>query len=304
MNKQDSLPLIISEQDIASVLNYEELIDVMRDALIDYSSGKVIQPDREMLPVEPQLRYFAAMPAATENIMGAKLVSFFPKNAAKNIHTHLAMIVLFDVEEGQPLAVMDGRLITEMRTAAVSAAITKKIVSPKAQSLALVGSGVQARAHLEALKTIFPLKDIRVWSRNFENAELFASRNGARALSLSDAVMDAEIVVCATASLEPVLQGNWISQGTHVNSVGSPRPDWRELDDETVANTVIVDSRSATMKESGDIIMSGAKVFAEAGEILNGDLAVEKNTTTVFKSVGLAIEDIAAARMVYEKLCG
>ena len=302
MKNEDLQPLIISEQEIASVLKYEELIDVMQDALIEYSKGKILQPDREMLPVESQLRYFAAMPAASEKIMGAKLVSFFPKNAAKNIHTHMAMIVLFDVENGQPLAVMDGRLITEMRTAAVSAAITRKIVSPEAASLALVGSGVQAGAHFEALSTIFPLKDIRVWSRNFENAELFASRYAARALNLQDAVTDAEIVVCATAAREPVLLGKWITAGAHVNSVGSPRPDWRELDDDVVSNTVIVDSRSATMKESGDIIKSAAKVFAEAGEILSGDLEVDKNATTVFKSVGLAVEDIYAARLVYEKL--
>ena len=304
MSKQDSSLLVLSEQDVASVLNYEELIDVMQDALVEYSSGKVHQPDREMLPVEPQLRYFAAMPAASENAMGAKLVSFFPKNAAKNIHTHLATIVLFDVEEGQPLAVMDGRLITEMRTAAVSSAITRKIVSPDAQSLALIGSGVQAHAHLEALSTVFSLKDIRVWSRNSKNAESFAASHAARALSLQDAVKDAEIIVCATTAKEPVLQGKWITPGSHVNSVGSPRPDWRELDDETVSNTVIVDSRSATMKESGDIILSGAKIFAEAGEVLSGDVEVDKNETTVFKSVGMAVEDVAAARLVYEKLCG
>lgn len=290
--------LNLTEEEVAAVLHYRDLIPCMADVLIAYSSGQVIQPVREMLPVEVDQRYFASMPAVLPGAMGAKLVSFYPKNASVGLHTHFATILLLDPEHGAPIAVMDGRLITEMRTAATSAAVSKIAADPASSKLALIGSGVQAAAHLKALRTLFPIDDVRVWSRNPDNAATFAEIHGARSMSVRDAVTDADIVVCATNAREPVLKGAWIKKGAHVNSVGSPRPDWREMDDALMSETLIVDARDAAGREAGDVILSGAEIYAEAGEVLNGDKPLNRHSTTVFKSVGIAAEDIAAAQLV------
>jgi thiomorpholine-carboxylate dehydrogenase len=198
---------------------------------------------------------------------------------------------------------MDGRLITEMRTAAVSAAVTKHLASPKSRVLALLGSGVQASAHLEALSRVRGLDEVRVWSQTPEHARRFAEEHGARAVpDAESAVRDADVIVTATNAREPILRGAWLKPGAHVNAVGSPRPTWRELDDDVMnAGVLVVDSREAVLKESGDVILSKALIFAEVGEIFAGTKPKPSfGHTTVFKSVGIAIEDIAAARLVYE----
>jgi thiomorpholine-carboxylate dehydrogenase len=210
------------------------------------------------------------------------------------------MIVLFRPDTGEPLAVMDGRLITEMRTAAVSAAVTKYLATPDARVLALLGSGVQAHAHLQALCRVRCFDEIRIWSRTPAHAERFAEQHNAKAMPIADAVRGADVIVTATNALRPILDGDWLKPEAHVNAVGSPRPDWRELDDRAMANILVVDSREAVLKESGDVILSGAKIYAEAGEIFAGKKAAPLAETTVFKSVGLAIEDIATAKLVYD----
>jgi thiomorpholine-carboxylate dehydrogenase len=210
------------------------------------------------------------------------------------------MILLFRTDTGEPLAVMDGRLITEMRTAAVSAAVTKSLAPPEVRVLALLGSGVQAHAHLRALSHVRHFEEVRVWSRTAEYAERFAAQHGARPMGIEAAVRGADVVVTATNAIEPILKGAWLKPGAHVNAVGSPRPDWRELDDRAMANMVVVDSREAVLKESGDVILSGAAIYAEVGEIFADTKKVPPSATTVFKSVGLAIEDIAAAKLVYD----
>jgi thiomorpholine-carboxylate dehydrogenase len=212
------------------------------------------------------------------------------------------MILLFGPDTGEPLAVMDGRLITEMRTAAVSAAVTKRLAAPASRVLALLGSGVQATAHLEALSQVCRFDEVRVWSRTPEHARRFAAEHEARALDAEAAVRGADVVVTATNALSPILKGAWLKPGVHVNAVGSPRPTWRELDDEAMANVLVVDSREAVLKESGDVILSGARIHAEAGEIFAGTKPAPAAETTVFKSVGVAIEDLATARLVYDAL--
>ena len=290
----------LSDQVIAGLLTYRDLIPLMEKALIAFSAGAARQPVRQMLPIEPEQRYLGIMPAVMPQAMGAKLVAFYPKNVGTVHHTHLASIVLFDPEFGQPLAVMDGRLITEMRTAATSAAVTRMVAAPNSRSLALLGSGIQAAAHLKALRALYPLDDVRVWSRSAEKARAFAQRHGAMAMPAHQAVEGADIVVCATNARDPVLKGGWLKPGGHVNSVGSPRPNWREVDDDVMRNIVIVDSREAAFKEAGDVILSGAHIHAEAGDVLSGKVPVDPSQTTVFKSVGLAVEDLAAARLVYD----
>jgi thiomorpholine-carboxylate dehydrogenase len=198
---------------------------------------------------------------------------------------------------------MDGRLITEMRTAAVSAAVTRCIAPPpRTPVLALLGSGVQAAAHLEALSCVCSFDEIRVWSRSPNHSRHFAEQHNARAMSdLKSAVRDADVIVTATNAIEPFLKGAWVKPGALVNAVGSPRPTWRELDDQLMRQcALIVDSREAVQKESGDVILSGAPILAEVGELFAGTQARPPfGTTTVFKSVGIAAEDLAAAALVY-----
>jgi len=296
------MTLTLSEADIAKVLTYEKLIPAMERALAQFSAGKVIQPVRNMLTIEEGKRFLGIMPAVAEEGMGAKLVCFFPKNAGTGLPTHLAMIMLFDPENGRPLAFLDGRLITEMRTAAVSAAVTKYLAPPNSKVLALVGSGVQAHAHFQALHHVCHFAEVRVWSRTPAHAQRFAEEHGAKAMSLEAAVRDADVIVTATNSLEPIVKGEWLKSGAHVNAPGSPRPSWRELDDEVMHNTLVVDSHEAVLKESGDVILSKAPIFAEVGEIFAGKKAVSRSETTIFKSVGIAVEDIASARLVYDAI--
>ena len=288
----------LDEAEVRRLLRWDELIPAMEAALAAFSAGRVIQPVRNILAIEEGKRYVAAMPAVTEEAMGAKLVSFYPGNAGSGVSTHHGVIMLMRTDTGEPLAAMDGRLITEMRTAAVSAALTRHVAAPDARVLALIGSGVQARAHLEALSHVRRFEEVRVWSRSPEHARRFAKQHGAKAMGAEAAVRDADIIVTATAALTPVLKGGWLKPGAHVNAVGAPRPTWRELDDEVMAHTLIVDSREAVLKESGDVILSKAQIFAEAGEIFAG-IKRAPDGTTVFKSVGIAAEDIAAARLVH-----
>jgi thiomorpholine-carboxylate dehydrogenase len=287
------------EEAVRSRLRWDHLIDAMENALAAFSRGDVIAPLRTVLTVEDGRRYLGVMPAVLGDVMGTKLVTFYPANAGSPFPTHDATIVVYDTATGRPLAAMDGRLITEMRTAAVSAAATRHLAAPQAQVLALLGSGVQARSHLAALCAVRKFSDVRVWSASPGHAERFAREHGVRAAGTAeDAVRGADVIVTATSSREPILNGAWIKPGAHVNAIGSSRPDWRELDADAMANVVVVDSREAAAAEAGDVIMAGAKIYAEIGEIFAGLAEVPRGITTIFKSVGLAVEDVAAAKLV------
>ena len=296
--------MYLSEERVGELLRWDPLITAMETALAGFSLGRILQPVRNMLTIEDGRRYLGIMPAVAEDAMGVKLVSFYPGNAGTGVPTHLAMVLLFRPDNGEPLAVMDGRLITEMRTAAVSAAATRRLAAPDSRVLALLGSGVQARTHLQALMLVRRFEEVRVWSRTAEHAERFAEQHKAKAMPVESAVRGADVIVTATNALQPILKGAWLKPGAHVNAVGSPRPDWRELDDRAMANTLVVDSREAALKESGDVILSKAEIYAEIGEIFAGAKEAPLSTTTVFKSVGIAIEDIATAKLVYDAACG
>jgi ornithine cyclodeaminase/alanine dehydrogenase-like protein (mu-crystallin family) len=296
--------MYLSEERVRGLLRWDSLIAVMETALASFSLGRVLQPVRNMLTIEEGKRYLGIMPGVAEDAMGVKLVSFYPGNAGTEVPTHLAMVLLFRPDTGEPLAVMDGRLITEMRTAAVSAAATQRLAAPDSRVLALLGSGVQARAHLQALRLVRSFEEVRVWSRTAEHAERFAARHQAKAMPAESAVRGADVIVTATNALQPILEGAWLKPGAHVNAVGSPRPEWRELDDRAMANTLVVDSREAALKEAGDVILSKAKIYAEIGEIFAGVKEAPVAGTTIFKSVGIAVEDIATAKLVYDAACG
>jgi len=297
-------PLFLNEEQVREHLQMTDLIPAMEKALIDFSVGRVTQPVRSILSINPPGGFLGLMPALTPDGLGLKAVTFYPSNAERGIPTHMATIFLLDPQTGTPLAIMDGRLITEMRTAAVSAAATKLLASPDTKVLAILGSGVQARSHVEALQLVRQFEEIRVWSPTIEHAKRFAQEIGATAMSAEEAVRDADVIVTVTSSKTPALKGDWLKPGCHVNAIGACRPDWRELDDEVMTNVVFVDSREGAMRESGDVILSGAKIYAELGEALARKVPALANETTVFKSLGMAVEDIAAATLVYHSYLG
>jgi ornithine cyclodeaminase/alanine dehydrogenase-like protein (mu-crystallin family) len=241
------------------------------------------------------------MPAVYGDIMGCKLVNVYPGNAALELPTHQAVIAIFRSDTGEPLAMMDGRLITELRTAAVSAVATKLLASPTSTALAILGSGVQARAHVRALSLVRKFDEIRVWSRNPQRAHALADEIGATATSAENAVRGADVVVTCTNSPEPILRGAWLKPGVLINAVGAVGPARRELDDDSMRGAVVVDSREAALQESGDVLLAKAQIDAELGELLSGTKPIPKTEITVFKSLGLAVEDLAAAKLVLEK---
>jgi ornithine cyclodeaminase/alanine dehydrogenase-like protein (mu-crystallin family) len=271
------------------------LIDAMEQALIDFSAGRVSQPARQVLPVKAHRGYLLLMPAISES-MGVKIVTFYPENQSKGLHTHHALIMVLDTESGEPGAVLDGRLITEMRTAVVSAAATRLLASENASTLAILGSGVQARSHVEAIRCVRDIDDVRVGSRDPLNAARFATEVRATAMSAREAVEGAAIVVTATAATESVLEGKWLSDGVHVNAVGWNGPDGRELDDDAMSSLVFVDSRQGAADEAGNILCSAAKVTAEIGAVLAAPLSQWRSEKTVFDSVGMAVEGVVAAQ--------
>src|SRR5215203_3217193 len=290
----------LDETTVSGLLRMEEVIPTMEHALAGFSSGKVVQPTRVMVPVTEHQGFLGLMPAYTGSALGTKLVAFYPRNT--DVPTHHATILLFKPETGEPLVTMDGRLITEMRTAAVSAVATERLAKSDASVLAIIGSGVQARSHLEALRLVRDFREVRVWSPR--RAAAFAEEHGVRAAaSAEEAVRGADVVVTATTSPTPVLSGEWLSPGAHINALGAPRPDWRELDDEVLRHArIYVDSREAAMTESGDVIAAG-EIFAEVGEIVSGAKPGRRSAeeVTLFKSLGLAVEDVATAELIYHK---
>ena len=297
-------PVFLNDEQVRKHLRMVELIPAMERALMDFSAGKVTQPVRSVIKVEVAAAtgFFGLMPAHTPDGLGLKAVTFYPSNVERGIPTHMATIFLVDPETGAPLAIMDGRLITEMRTAAVSAAATKLLAPRDAKILAILGSGVQAHSHFEALQLVRQFEEIRVWSPTRQHAQRCAKEIGATAMSAEDAVRGADVIVTVTNSKTPVLKGSWLKPGCHVNAIGACRPDWRELDDEAMKNIVFVDSREGALKESGDVILSGAKIYAELGEALASKVPSRANETTIFKSLGMAVEDIVAAMLVYREV--
>jgi ornithine cyclodeaminase/alanine dehydrogenase-like protein (mu-crystallin family) len=270
--------MILDERAVHDLLGMEELIPAMARAMADLSSGKVVQPGRVMLPVADHQGFLGLMPAYG-GALGAKLVAFYPNN--QGIPSHHAVILLFKPETGEPLVTMDGRLITEMRTAAVSAVATKLLARPEASVLGILGSGVQARSHLQAMRLVRTIRDVRVWSPR--NAPAFAKEFGVRAVATAEeAVRGADIVVVATSSQTPVLS---------------------ELDDEALRKArLYVEQREAATLESGDVIASG-KIVAEIGEVVAGRKPGRQSPDeiTLYKSVGVAVQDVVSADLVYKK---
>jgi thiomorpholine-carboxylate dehydrogenase len=294
--------LYLDDAAVRRLLRLEDLLAAMRRALVDLSAGKVIQPLRTVMEIPAEQGFLFIKPALTQHALATKLITLVPGNAARGLPTLLATIVLMDPATGQPLAVMDGTWITALRTAAVSAVAAGELSPPGAKIVAMLGSGALARSHAVAMRAVRPVTQIRIWSRDPANvARCAAEVGGVGCASAEAAVRGADIVCTVTSASEPVLRGAWLKPGAFVAAVGAPRPTWRELDDAAMKNALVVDSRESAQQEAGDVILSGAKVDAEIGEILAGTRPRPAlGATVVFKSLGQAVEDAFAARLVYD----
>jgi thiomorpholine-carboxylate dehydrogenase len=290
----------LGEEAVRSLLTYEALIPAVERALIDLSAGRIRQPVRSILPVPEHQGLFALMPAADGELMGVKLVTVYPANTEQP--THQAVIQLLSAKTGEPLVTIDGRLITEMRTAAVSAVATRLLAGRDARVLAILGSGVQARSHLRALRLVREFDAVRVWSRTKDNARRFAQEIGAEVMpSVEAAVRGADVVVSVASTREPLVRGAWLKDGALVCAVATVGPDSRELDDTAMQGEIVVESRESARRESGDLIASGAEITAELGELLAGTRSLTGGGKwVIFKSLGVAATDLAAARLVWE----
>ncbi len=292
----------LTAEDVEKLLDLDALIADMRDALIALSAGKVVQPVRTVLTTSEPPGWFALMPAIHGDVMGAKLVTVFPKNAGTALDTHQAVILLFSAETGEPLATLDGRVITAWRTAAVSALATQALAPREASVLTILGSGVQARTHLAALQRVRTFSEVCLWSRNPAHAARFAEETGARVMPLEEAVRSADVICSVTHSNEAFVRGEWLKPRVHINAVGAVGLVARELDDAVMQNAeVFVEERAAAMNESAEIVGSGCGISAELGELFARTEAARSHGRTVYKSLGVAIEDVSAARLIWRK---
>ncbi len=305
----------IGEAEVRALVSMPELIEAMQAALAAFTSGGVKQPVRTVIGAEGGV--FASMPALLRApaAMGAKLVTVFHANSAKGLTTHLATIILLDPATGALLAVMDVRFITEARTAAVSAVAARFLARERTPVLAIIGSGVQARSHLEALTLVRTFDEIRCWSPTAAHVERFvaeSSRFGVRSANTAEeAARGADVIALVTASRSPVVQDAWIQPGACVISVGACLPAEREMDPAMLARgRLIVDSRASALKESGDIVQSIREgrftedhIAAELGAVVADSKLgrTSENQVTIFKSLGLAVEDVVAANLVYQR---
>jgi ornithine cyclodeaminase/alanine dehydrogenase-like protein (mu-crystallin family) len=311
--------LVLGHDDVKRLLPMEECIELMSSVLSDLARGDVWQPLRFVVrpPDEPSL--MGLMPAhrsAPAGSYGLKVVCIFPANAARGIDLHQGGVLLFDGETGELRALVDASAVTATRTAAVSGVATRLLAREDARELAILGSGVQARAHLEAMAAVRPFERCRVWSRTPEHAAAFAVAAHAPfpvdvAESAEDAVRGADVLVTATSAPEPIVRRDWLGPGAHVNAVGSSIPTARELDADTIAAAALfADARESMVNEGGDYLFAVREagvgpehIRAELGEVLigSGDGRRTDDELTVFKSLGLAAEDLAAAEHVYAR---
>ncbi|MEP6537373.1 MAG: ester cyclase [Bryobacteraceae bacterium] len=306
LDRGERVPQFFDEDAVRARIRMPELIEAMEQALVEFSAGRVKQPVRTVMEFGGEASLFGLMPSYVPSLpaLGAKLVTICRGNAERGLGTHQAMIILFDPVTGEAEAILDGRYITEARTAAVSAVSTRLLARKEARVLGIVGSGVQARSHLEALRLVREFREVRVWSLNAGRVRQFADETGAQAMESAEAVVrGADVVVAVTSSPVPVVQSEWVGAGTHVIAVGSCLPWQRELDPALVARSrLVVDSRAAALKEAGDVVMGIAEGLWTVDHIAAelGELPVRKDDReiTVFKSLGLAVEDIFAAHLV------
>jgi ornithine cyclodeaminase len=311
--------LVIDAQAVRRLLPMAQCIDVVAEALSALARDRAINPLRSILGLPFDGSALAVMPGAQTEpaTFGVKVISVFPQNRAAGIESHQGVVLLFEAEHGRPVALVDASEVTALRTAAVSGAATRALARPDADDLAILGSGTQARTHLEAMLAVRPVRRVRAWSPTRARLEAFVAeaseRHGIDVEAVDEpreAVEGASLICTVSGAAEPVVSGEWLAPGCHINAVGSALPTARELDGEAVARSrLVVDRRESAMNESGDVLLAIAEgaigpehIAGELGEVLIG--AVEGRTdpeqVTLFKSLGLAVEDVATARAVFE----
>ena len=311
--------LVVGPREVRRLLPMDACIGAMREALVGLARGEVVLPLRPVIHVPDGRGSLYVMPAwvARPEALAVKLVTLFPGNAASARETHQGVVVLFG-KHGEVRALIDAGALTAIRTAAVSAVATAALAMPAASDLALLGAGVQAASHLEAMLAIRPIRRVRVWSRNPAHALAFATAAQDWSAppievcaSPREAVTGADIICTVTGARDPILEGRWIRAGAHINAVGASTPDARELDSDAIAGAQLwVDARAAAFAEAGDILIpleegriTAEHVRGELGEVLAGMVPGRSSDAaiTVFKSLGVAVEDAAAARLVVER---
>jgi ornithine cyclodeaminase len=289
-----------SDDSVAARLPMLALINKMEEVLKQVSQHLVQQPLRTVHEIDQQGSLLFLKPVFTPTVIAVKTITQMPTNSAKGLPSMAATLLVMDRQTGELLSVMQATALTNLRTAAVSAVAVRKLTKNHALKIAILGSGALARTHAAAIRTIRNVESIRVWSPTLAHREACAQEiNGVAVGSAALACEDADVIVTVTLSSEPVLEGEWVKPGALVCAVGAPRSSWRELDSQLMQSAVVLaDSRASAESESGDILLSGAKVFAELGEILIGIKTISGYPTIVFKSLGLAAEDAGAAELV------
>jgi len=307
--------LIVNEPGVRALLPMDACVTLMREALSTFARGDAVLPLRNLMRLPDGSGLIGMMPGylGEPRSFGLKVVSVMPGNHGTGYDSHQGVVMLFGLEHGEPLAILDANAITAIRTAAASAAATDALAREDAGDLALIGSGAQARSHLGAMAAVRPLRRVRVWSRNRASAERFAGEAAGIPIEIAataeDAVRGADLVCTTTAAKEPVLRGAWLSPGAHVNAVGACFPSSRELDSEAVKRSrFFTDCRESCFAESGDFRLArdeGAigdeHLRGEIGEVFVGRVAgrTSPDDITVYESLGIALEDLAAAHFIH-----
>ncbi len=312
--------LVINRDEVATLLSMDACIELMAEALAALDRGDAIVPMRTAMWLPERQGLLGMMPSylATRKVMGIKVVSVMPGNHGTELDAHQGGVLVFEADRGRPLALVDGSEITAIRTAAVSGVATRLLARRDATDLAILGTGVQAATHLEAMRRVRAIRRVRVWSRTGGHVRQFAERQS----SLHDlkvepmpdarsAVRDADIICTTTSAHEPVLEARWIAPGAHINAVGSSVSSAREVDTATVARSrIFVDRRRSALTEAGDLLLAQAdgldlegRIQGELGEVLSGHVQGRRSEDeiTLFESLGLGVEDLAAAHYVFEK---
>lgn len=312
--------LCLSEKEVRRLVDVEELIGALERAHVQFSTGRAVMPVRQVVPLPEIKGRITSMPAylSGERALGMKVVTFFADNAGKNLPAILATIHLYSAGTGKLIAVMDGTYLTAIRTACASAMATRALANAETPVLGVLGSGVQARAHIRALGRVRKFERIKIHSRAEESARRLKDELAAEAGAAIEVAESAEAVaraadllVTVTAAQEPILQSGWLKPGVHINAVGSHRPDLREIDAATMRRArIFVDSRAAIMAECGDVLLAikdgaiaAGDASVEIGEVLAGNKPgrTRPDEITLYKSVGIAVQDVAAAELVYQK---
>ncbi len=310
--------LLLTDREVGDLLPVAACIDVMADALRAVSDGSAQLPLRTILRLPGGANAFGTMPATVAGSIGAKIITVFPGNSTTPFDSHVGVVLLFGAEHGELLAIADASSITAIRTSAVSGLATRLLARPDARDLAILGAGVLASPHLDAIRAVREVRRVRVWSRSVDRAQDWADRAGAErgiTIEVCDsaqrAVDGADIICTITASRTPVLESSWLAPGVHINAVGASLAHARELDSATVVGSrLFVDRRESTLAESGDFLVpksegliTDAHIVAELGDVVAGRAAGRGSASerTVFKSLGLAVEDVAALRYLYDR---